>query len=1303
MTTQISPLLDEAQRSASYDESLTPETWLHARNVGYSINGKQLLSNVDAQFAPKTITALMGPSGAGKTTLLNTLSARSAGDRTGDILVNGRAISRRRIRLLLSYMPQDDILYMELTVRQMLIYSALLRCPREWTHDAKLERVETIMTTLGMSHVADNVLYNVSGGQRKRASAAVEFLSTRPLLFMDEPTSGLDSATAAALALKLRDAAKHERRTVIATIHQPSWNLLCDNFDRVLLLSVDGDRGGCVAFDGPPKELPGHFAAGGAPSPTGENPADHMMYVMSGEGGAKWADFWAGCDMRKFVAKDIEQNVTTLAADSKRHVIPGGAHDDLDDDDLDDDEESACPALLTPLPTGGLRKVSGGHEYPISYMEQYRILFLRAVHIWVTDPQQGPLIFKMLFYLNTCLILMIHGMTPNISKATTVYYYIVSEYTMSITPLVIIMPEEKGVILREYRNGVFGANVYWFARVSLALCHAICVATISTVYVYPLISMPLVPFPSKFARWWLSQFLYLSCVMMLGLAVGVISPSALAGIKSVVAIELPWLVTGGALPPLSMVRPAVFPLHYPNLFTWAGKLALTIGFTSHGDKAFDTLTNQLLFHPGNADSCFLALGVAFGVIFLMGLAFTTMALNRGDKTAGTRAPPKPASQAPQQAQPVINQPTVQPPFLATSTTTSSTSETNPLLEPSAAGYGATKEDIEAGIEPPEIRIEVEHVSYRHQSKPEKIAVNDVSLVFEPGSITILMGPSGAGKTTLLNLLSGRLPELTYVDPADGKTERPCLEGDVFIDGRKANFKRFKKIGTVTPQDEHLTEVLTVRQTLMFTAELRLPAEFSRGQRIAKVNDIIAKLGLAAKADNVVGGGLKVGISGGQKKRLSIGIDLLANLPVMLVDEPTTGLDASAALNVVETLLNLAKDLGRTIIATIHQPPWTMVCQFDQLALLASGCLVFDGPPAGLADFLVKGGATIPSNENPADFAMETLINEGTDKWLNARDRYTKSSSSSSLSLSKQQQLKLEAKKERDLVLRTTGGQGGGDDDLDDDSDKPAYARSEFMQWWIMFRRVGYVFMIDEDQFPEVLFPALFVCFFLGAAFHNFPTNIYIGGGLLCGMIAHGMIILNGIILNMPLERDLILREFRNGAYSVKAYWFARAILTLLICIFLGLPMTLIWYSMFGLTNKIANWFHVYVGSTLCASVIATFGCIIGLVMKTPLASAQVAEPLGAVMAVFSGQIITRRFIRDYAKPFYWGFPVSWAFEIIVTAALEDKGEKGQDVLSYFNFHPSNRRNNYLILTAMLIFWLWAGYQIAIMKIGGQLD
>ncbi|KAJ8600021.1 hypothetical protein CTAYLR_001871 [Chrysophaeum taylorii] len=1235
----VAPLDDHDQQGC------TPTT-LQAVDLGYELGGKRILANVNATFEPRKLTALMGPSGAGKTTMLNTLAHRASGSRTGEILVNGYPKSLQKMRSLLSFMPQDDILY----------YAAMMRvpsraddAPRERRlHAKKIARADALMRTLGMAHVADNVLSEVSGGQRKRASAAVEFMSDRPLLFMDEPTSGLDSATAKALVDRLSRAAHDESRTVICTIHQPSWELI-NKFDKVVLLAGrGGNLGGTVVFDAPPAHIPAYFESGGSPVPTGENPADHIMYVLNDEGGEKWTDVWSTSEQRAVATQQATEERARLEAKL-----------DLESDDADD--------------------------YPISYCEQYRVLFIRTLHIWVADPQQGQLVFKMIALVNVMMALLLAGIPDNLSKGNGLFFYIAAQFNLSMIPLVIIMPEERAVILREYRNGVFSATAYWLARFTLCVGNVIVMATFQTLFFYPVIGLPLTPFPSKLLRWWCLQFLYLGCVMMLGLTAGIFSQSALGGIKAVIAIQLPWMSTAGVLPPLAYVRPTVFFLRYPNLFTWATKLELTIAFTSAGGKADETLREGLGVHPGNADSCFQALAFCFIIIFFAGLFAVHRTLNRPDLTAGgLRSFAKtPAAAAAAAAQSVAASDNSYKPLAAgiDDEKGSLIVTSNPLVGAlaSSVGYGAT--DVEAPAVVRSVPIEVRSVTYRHKRAPEKIAINNVSVRFSPGSVTILMGPSGAGKTTLLKLLCGRLPAGTFT-AVDGRSQ-PLLEGEVLVDHRTTDFSAFKKIGTLTPQDEVLTPELTVRQTLLYAAELRSPRSWSYAQKVARVNAVLVKLGLDVKAENVVGTYLKVGISGGQKKRLSIGMDLLAELPIMLVDEPTTGLDASSALNVVQTLITLASDQYRTIICTIHQPPWSMVIQFDQLVLLALGKLVFDGPPVRLPDFLRAGGSPVPSNENPADYAMVVLVADSNEKWHKLHDKRASAASA------------VAAEKDTEKTI-------GSDDEISSLlANFDSYMVSEFTQYTVLLRRFSYIFITDPEQFEAVFFPSLIVGIVVGLSFHNFGVNVYLAASILMGCVSHGMLSLNATMLNIPSERPLILREFRNGTYSVRAYWFARATVSSCVAVFLSFPLTTIWYSLVGLPLASGAILHTWLASTLNAAVFSLMGCVIGLVCKTPLASAQVADPIGNCMLVFSGAIIAKRFIKSYLMPIFYGLPINWSFSIILGACLEHKGEDGDDVLSYYSVHPGDRRFGYFVLFGMYVAWNFIGYHLASYMINGQ--
>lgn len=969
------------------------------------------------------------------------------------------------------------------------------------------------------------------------------------------------------------------------------------------------------------------------------------MHLLHDEGGDKWAKMWLGSKWRQERAKAMNTEKSWKQKDHTSEAV---------------------------------------NMYPISYFEQFRVLFLRSTHIWFVDPQQGQLIMKMLIGVNTIIVLLLHGMPNNLSKANAVFYLIVSQLTVTMTPLVIILPEEKAVILREYRNGVFTANAYWLGRFLLAIFHAIVVATLTTCFTYTLIGMALTPFPSKQVRWWTFQFLYVSSIMMLGLALGIASPSALAGNKVVMTVFIPWLVTSGVFPPLRLTRPAVFWLRYPNLFTWAAKIGLITGFTSNGEKALETIRDTLSMHLGNVDSCYQALAAAFVITFCLGLASTHYILNRADRSAGQRASP---------ASPV---PVLQSGILSLNGPGGGDDGALlfkvPLLQGAKIqAYGAAG-DVEAPATVGSIPIEVRSVTYRHPAKPQKPALTDISIRFEAGAVTVVMGPSGAGKSTLLNLLTSRLPSGTSQLPNGSMV--PCLQGKVLVDNTPADFEAFKKIGTLTPQDEHLPEVLTVRQTLLYTAELRSPSTWTYAQKVARVEEILVKLDLCEKADNVIGTPLKIGISGGQKKRLSIAMDLLAERPVMLLDEPTTGLDASAALNVVETVVTLATDQRRTVICTLHQPPWSTVLRFNQLTILALGNVIYDGKATGLPAFLRFGGSPTPSNENPADHVMSVLSN-GIDKWINTRNKVMNDAT------------------EKDVPVAPTLSP----DDLAAML-KDKYPISVWTQYTILLRRSAYIFLIDEDQFMEVLKPITVGSLFIGLAFRNFGVNVFFAGAVLFAITSHGMSMLAGVVLNIPTERELILREYRNGTYSVGAYWFARTTVSVAGAFVTSFPVFIIYLPLVNIKFDPYVIAHYWAASMLNATIFVVFAGLIGLVCKNSLMSAQVSDPIGSAMILFSGSVISRfvdrfctlavvevslrrRFIKPYAYPIYYGLPINYAFEIALTAVLENKGDDGKEVLDYYKLRTYNRKRDYLVLCSMVLFWTIAGYFVARIKLAAH--
>ncbi|EGB07898.1 putative ABC transporter, partial [Aureococcus anophagefferens] len=260
-------------------------------------------------------------------------------------------------------------------------------------------------------------------------------------------------------------------------------------------------------------------------------------------------------------------------------------------------------------------------------------------------------------------------------------------------------------------------------------------------------------------------------------------------------------------------------------------------------------------------------------------------------------------------------------------------------------YGALDDDV------PPVSVVLRDVTCTRRNGAATL--RRVSCAFHPGAATAVLGPSGAGKTTLLETLCGRV---------DGD-----VAGDVDVNGRPLDAERFKLLATLTPQADALIPELTPRQTLHYTARLRCGSCASRHERLQRAEDVLVALDLGSCADVAVGGRGRLGVSGGQRKRVSIGMDLLASRPVMILDEPTTGLDAEAACRVASLLRSLGFNGGRTVLCTIHQPQWAVLAAFPRTLALCDGRVAFEGPPASLAPFLRSAGRPVPEAENPADF------------------------------------------------------------------------------------------------------------------------------------------------------------------------------------------------------------------------------------------------------------------------------------------------------------------------------------------------
>ncbi|XP_031559327.1 broad substrate specificity ATP-binding cassette transporter ABCG2-like isoform X2 [Actinia tenebrosa] len=241
-------------------------------------------------------------------------------------------------------------------------------------------------------------------------------------------------------------------------------------------------------------------------------------------------------------------------------------------------------------------------------------------------------------------------------------------------------------------------------------------------------------------------------------------------------------------------------------------------------------------------------------------------------------------------------------------------------------------------------------------KIDKEIIKKMSGIMNPGANAIL-GPTGSGKTTLLDILAGR-------------KDKRNLSGTVLVNG-KLQPNNFKCATGYVVQDDVIMGTLTVRENLSFSAALRLPKSLSKQERKERVNEILVDLGIMGVADQKVGTEFIRGVSGGERKRTSIGMELITSPSVLFLDEPTTGLDASTACSVMQ-LLHALGERGKTVIFSIHQPRYSIYKLFDTMTMLSQGEIVYQGPRADALQYFESIGYACEEHNNPPDFFMDVI-------------------------------------------------------------------------------------------------------------------------------------------------------------------------------------------------------------------------------------------------------------------------------------------------------------------------------------------
>ncbi|CAG8978076.1 hypothetical protein HYALB_00000748 [Hymenoscyphus albidus] len=248
----------------------------------------------------------------------------------------------------------------------------------------------------------------------------------------------------------------------------------------------------------------------------------------------------------------------------------------------------------------------------------------------------------------------------------------------------------------------------------------------------------------------------------------------------------------------------------------------------------------------------------------------------------------------------------------------------------------------------------------HKTKEPKAILDNIDGIAKAGEMIALMGPSGCGKTTLLNVLARR-----YVGGAK-------VEGSALVNGNQSSTSVFREMSCYVEQEDALIGSLTVKETIHFAARLAHKHSLTKQERIKRIVVLIESFGLSGQADTIVGTPIRKGLSGGQKRRLSVISQLVTAPKILFLDEPTSGLDSAASFEVISFIKEATQRKNLIVIASIHQPSTTTFQLFDKLLLLSKGRSHYFGPVQDIESHFKANGFPLPMHMNPAEFLLELM-------------------------------------------------------------------------------------------------------------------------------------------------------------------------------------------------------------------------------------------------------------------------------------------------------------------------------------------
>lgn len=568
----------------------------------------------------------------------------------------------------------------------------------------------------------------------------------------------------------------------------------------------------------------------------------------------------------------------------------------------------------------------------------------------------------------------------------------------------------------------------------------------------------------------------------------------------------------------------------------------------------------------------------------------------------------------------------------------------------------------------------------------KVLLHRVSGMASEGEVMGLLGPSGSGKTTLLSILASSQTSLS---------ESSHVEGLITLGGITSK-SRLRKMTAYVPQQDILLPTLTVLECIQYSTQLRLPYDTSLEEMQNRITGVMSELNLVHVANSLVGGTSSIrGLSGGERRRVTIGMELVTAPKLLIMDEPTSGLDSHSSTNLLATCKQVAEN-GRIVVMSLHQPSPAMVEMLDQVMFLARGFTVYQGPPEALDQFLSQAGQPCPHRTPVAEHMLSLISRSMTLQNLLRREEveqveFAVGAGSSGcpevehdvpLSGCRGHPFEVERTLAEDMAdgkigIRKTeeGKHVGFQDEVQGEvhraqptnfstrstwADAPCEplltkAKAQFREVAVLFNRAAIDIrrngsMLKMHTLTAILMGVLVGCVFLQLGFDTAGAQNRAGVIFFC-LCLFGFTAIT-VIDSLNLEKQLVQREVRSHYYGTFSYLVSKLVLDgLLLRVFPALLFCALMYPMVNLSPTSSD-----VG-VFCMGL-ALYTCVVGAiaVCLTPLSrhssgTMLLMNVMLLLWVLVGGFLVNPNSIPVWIRWIRYISPLSYAFEAMLSTQL----------------------------------------------------